>query len=425
MESHSPRQPGIGFIFVTVMLAVVGFGLLIPVLPKLVVQLEGEGIASGSSTYGWIITIYAMMQFVGSPILGSLSDRFGRRRIILIATAGSMCDYGIMAWAPTLTWFFVARTIAGFTAGVLSTANAYIADTTPPEKRAHAYGILGAAFGVGFILGPVAGGLLGNIGIRLPFWFAAGCAAANWLYGFFVLPESLKPENRRSFDWKRANPFGALLALRRFPAVLSLVESFFLIMLSQAMLYSIWALYMDYRYHWNPRDVGLSLALAGVTTGLVQGGLVKRIVPRLGVTRTVVVGLCVSIGSMICYGLATKGWMIYAVICFGAFAGITGPALQTYITKHVPANEQGGVQGVLTGLQSLAGIPGPWIGTHSFGWAIDPAKSFHVPGIAFFEGAGLVCIALGLAVRSFRKFGDGDAAAGPADPAAPVAPAGG
>ncbi len=423
---ESPRQPGVGFIFITVMLSVVGFGLLIPVLPKLIVDLQGEGIASGSSTYGWIISIYAVMQFVGSPILGSLSDRFGRRRIILVATAGSAADYVIMACAPSLLWFFVARTIAGFTAGVLSTANAYVADVTAPEKRAQAFGMIGAAFGVGFVIGPIIGGVLGSIDIRLPFWVAAGCSALNCAYGYFVLPESLKPENRRNFDWKRANPIGALLALKRFPAVLALAESYFIFMLSQAMLYSIWALYTDYRYQWTPRDIGLSLALVGITAGLVQSVLIKRIVPRLGDTRAVIVGFCISIAAYVGYGLATHGWMIYVIISFGALAGITGPALQSYITKHIPANEQGGVQGVFAGLQSLAGIPGPFIATHVFSWAIATEADVHLPaflssldnalngmvrhlvphhpGITFFLGAGCTTVALVLAARSFRRF---------------------
>ena len=425
MSAPTPaRAPAIKFIFITLVLAVVGFGLLIPVLPKLIVEFRGGNVASGSGAYGWIISVFALMQFFCAPILGALSDRFGRRRIILIATAGSAIDYIIMANAPTLAWFFVARIIAGATAGVLSTANAYIADVTPPEKRAQSFGLLGAAFGIGFIIGPVLGGLLGNYSLRLPFWFAAGCAAANWLYGFFVLPESLKPENRRAFSWRRANPIGALMALQRFPAVLGLAESFFLLTLSQVMLQSTWALYTDYRYHWTPLQIGLSLMFVGVASGLVQATLVKKIVPKIGDTRAIIVGLCISFLAQIGYGLAPYGWVIYAIICFGCFAGIAQPALQSYITKHVPPNEQGTVQGVISGLASLAGIPGPFIASHSFGWAIAP-HDVHLPrlvsfldapvnwllwhllpnhpGIAFFESAALVVLALVLAMRSFGQ----------------------
>ena len=420
MSSLAPaRQPATGFIFITLVLSIVGFGLLIPVLPKLIVEMQGGDVATGSYTYGWLVSIYALMQFIGAPILGSLSDRFGRRRIILIATAGSAIDYVIMANAPTITWLFFARVIAGFTAGIFATANAYIADVTPPEKRAQSFGLLGAAFGIGFIIGPVAGGLLGNYDLRLPFWFAAGCSTLNWLYGFFVLPESLKPENRREFSWKRANPIGALLALRRFPVVLGLVECFFILTLSQVMLQSTWALYTAYRYQWDPLQVGLSLMFVGVATGLVQATLVKKLVPKLGDTRAVVIGLVISIVAQIGYGLAPQGWMIYAIICVGCLAGIGQPALQAYVTKHVPANEQGAVQGVFAGLASLAGIPGPFIASHSFGWAIAPGRAVQIPGIAFFEGAALTLLGLILAMRSFNK----DYAASP--PSAPTAPTAG
>ncbi len=419
MSAPTPtRQPAVMFIFVTLVLAVMGFGLLIPVLPKLIVQFQGGSYAEGSGSYGWIMSAYALLQFVCSPFLGALSDRFGRRRIILIATAGSALDYLIMANAPTLAWFFVARIIAGATAGVLSTANAYIADVTPPEKRAQAFGLLGAAFGIGFIIGPVLGGFLGDYSLRLPFWFAAGCSAANWLYGFFVLPESLKPENRREFSWTRANPVGALLALKRFPAVLGLVESFFLLSLAQVMLQVTWALYTDYRYHWSPLQVGLSLMFVGASSGLVQATLVKKIVPALGDTRATIVGLCISLVAQVGYGLAPYGGLIYAVICVGCFAGIAQPALQSYITKHVPPNEQGTVQGVFSGLASLASIPGPFIASHSFGWAIAPGRGFHLPGIAFFEGAALTLVSLLLAMRSFRR-----TAALPVTPAPGTAPA--
>ena len=403
MQASPGRAPAIGFIFVTVVLAIVGFGLLIPVLPKLIVQFQGGDLTAGSHTYGWLVGIYALMQFVGSPILGSLSDRFGRRTIILIATAGSALDYLISANAPTLSWLVVARIVAGFTGGVLSTANAYIADVTPPEKRAGSFGLIGAAFGIGFIIGPALGGLLGEIDLRLPFWVASGCSAANWIFGYFVLPESLAPAHRRPFSWARANPIGALAALRRFPAVLGLAGSYFMLMLAQNMLFTTWALYTDHRYHWSPLSVGLSLMFVGVLSGLVQAVLVRRIVPALGDKRAVIVGMTISMCSQLSYGLATQSWMIYAIMTVGAFAGIATPALQSYITKHVPPNEQGAVQGVYGGLGSLAGLPAPVVATWSFGWAISPQSPVYLPGIAFFEAALLVAIALVLTVRAFRQ----------------------
>lgn len=397
------RTPAVGFIFVTLTLAIVGMGLIIPILPKLIVEMQGGNETAGAHAYGWIVGVYALMQFIGSPILGSLSDRFGRRRIILIATAGSAIDYVIMALAPTLAWLFVARVIAGFTAGIMATANAYLVDVTPPDKRAGAFGLLGAAFGIGFIIGPALGGFLGGIDLHLPFWFAAGCSTLNWIFGLFVLPESLKPENRRAFSWKRANPIGALAALRRFPAVLGLAESFFLLMFAQVMLFSTWTLYTIHRYGWDTREVGLSLMFSGVVSAIVQAGLVRRIVPKLGDTRAVVVGMGISCAAHLCYGFATQGWMIYAIIVGGSLAGIAGPALQSYITKHVPADEQGAVQGVYSGLQSLAAIPAPFLATWSFGWAIAPERTFHAPGIAFFEAALVVLVALVLAIRTFRQ----------------------
>lgn len=403
MQASPGRAPAIGFIFVTLVLAIVGFGLLIPVLPKLIVEFQGGDVTAGSHTYGWLVGVYALMQFVGSPILGSLSDRYGRRAIILIATAGSALDYVIMANAPTLSWLVIARIIAGFTGGVLATANAYIADVTPPEKRAGAFGLLGAAFGIGFIIGPALGGLLGEINLRLPFWVAAGCSAANWIFGYFVLPESLPQANRRPFSWARANPVGALAALNRFPAVLGLAGSFFLLMLAQNMLFSTWALYTDHRYHWSPLSVGLSLMFVGVLSGLVQAVLVRRIVPALGEKRAVIIGMTISMCAQLCYGLANQAWMIYAIMTVGAFAGIATPALQAYITQHVPPNEQGAVQGVYGGLGSLAGIPAPILATWSFGWAISPQSPVYLPGIAFFEAALVIALALFLTVRAFRQ----------------------
>lgn len=399
----SPRPPAAGFIFVTMMLSVLGFGLLIPVLPALVQEFNGGDPTRGSHAYGLLVCAFAVLQFVGSSVLGSLSDRFGRRNVILLALAGAAIDYVLMAWAPSLGWLFLARCISGFTGGVQATANAYIADITPPEKRAHAFGQLGAAFALGLVIGPLAGGFLGNIDLRLPFWFAAGCAALNGLYGFFVLPESLKPENRRAFSWARANPIGAFQALQRLPAVRQLADAFFLLMLAQSLLYSIWVLYTTHRYQWDPRLVGLSLGVAGVLSALVQALLVRRLVARFGDQRVMLAGFTISICAQLGYGFSTQGWMIFAVILVGSFAGMTGPAVQSYVTRHVPANEQGAVQGVFAGMMSLAGIPGPLIGTWTFGWAVQPGHPAWLAGAPYFVSAAIVLAALILTVRSFRS----------------------
>lgn len=401
MSTSSPRTPALGFIFVTLVLLVLGFGIIIPVLPGLVTQFEGGSVSEGSHAYGWLIGVFALMQFFASPVLGALSDRFGRRKVLLIALAGSTIDNLVMGLAPSLGWLFVGRVIAGLTAGVIATANAYIADVTPPEKRAQSFGLVGAAFGLGFIIGPAVGGLLGHVHLRLPFFVSAGCLVVNWLYGAFVLPESLPPEKRRAFEWKRANPVGALLMLRRFPGILRLAGMYFLYFLGSIMLQITWVLYTGYRYGWGPQQVGLSLMFVGVASVVVQGGLVKPILSRLGEKRGLVTGLVVSILAMTGYGLATQGWMIYVLVLFGAFGGIAGPAAQSIITRHVPADEQGAVQGVLASLGSLAAIFSP-VAAWSFGACVAPGALLHLPGVAFFESATLFLLALTLAVRAFR-----------------------
>ncbi len=397
MDAPKQRKPAVGFIFVTLVLLIVGIGIIIPVLPGLITQFNGGDIAKGSNSYGWLVGVFAVMQFIASPILGSLSDRFGRRKVILVALAGSAIDYVVMGFAPTLAWLFVARVIAGATAGSLAACNAYIADVTPPEKRAQAYGLLGAAFGLGFVIGPAVGGLLGQFGLRMPFFGAAACVGANWLYGAFFLPESLAVENRRPFSWSRANPVRSLLALRKFRGVVDLAWMYFIFNFSGTMLQNVWVLYMGYRYHWSTLQVGLSLTYIGVTTSIVQGGLVRRIIAFTGERKGLVLGLSISAIVMIGYGTATQGWMIYCLVIVGALGGITGPAAQALLTKHVPANEQGALQGSLAGLTSLSYIFGPIIAAWSFGRFIHT-----VPGIAFYEASACLLIALVLALRSFR-----------------------
>ena len=397
MDPSTPRKPAVGFIFVTLVLLIVGIGIIIPVLPGLITEFNGGDVAKGSNSYGWLVGVFAVMQFIASPILGSLSDRFGRRKVILVALAGSAIDYVVMGFAPTLAWLFVARIIAGTTAGSLAACNAYIADVTPPEKRAQAYGLVGAAFGLGFVIGPAIGGLLGQYGLRLPFFGAAACVGANWIYGAFFLPESLAVENRRPFSWSRANPIGSLLALRKFRGVVDLAWMYFIFNFSSTMLQNVWVLYMGYRYHWSTLQVGLSLTFIGVTTAVVQGALVRRIIAVTGERKGLVLGLTTSAVVMIGYGTATQGWMIYCLVILGSLGGISGPAAQSLLTKHVPANEQGALQGSLAGLTSLSYIFGPIIAAWSFGTFIHT-----VPGIAFYEASACLLIALVLAFRSFR-----------------------
>ena len=400
-----PRKPALGFIFVTLFLDILGIGLIIPILPKLIEELSGGNVSAASSTYGWLAALYALMQFICAPVLGSLSDRFGRRPVILGSLLGSALDYLLLAFAPTLPWFFLGRIIAGITGANITAASAYIADISPPEKRAANFGIIGAAFGLGFIAGPALGGFLGNTsyGLRVPFFVAAGLTAVNWLYGMFVLPESLVPEHRRSFTWGRANPVGSLLALKRFPVVLGLVETYFLSNLAHQVLPSTWVLYTGYRYHWTPKEVGASLAVVGIMAAIVQGGLARKIIPKLGERRSIILGFINGTIFMTAYGLATQGWMIYALLVVGSFGSIANPAIQGLISRGVPPNEQGAVQGSLSSLASVAGFIGPLVFTGLFGFFISPRAPVQVPGVAFFTGAGLILLALVLALRSFRK----------------------
>jgi len=397
------RKPALAFVFVTLVLDILGIGLIIPILPRLIESLCGGNVSAASSVYGSLAALYSLMQFVFAPVLGSLSDRFGRRAVILSSLLGSGLDYLVLAFAPTLPWFFVGRIIAGITGANIAASSAYIADVSPPEKRAGNFGLIGAAFGLGFIAGPALGGLLGHLGLRVPFFVAAGLTLLNWLYGLFVLPESLPLVNRRAFSWARANPVGSLLALKRYPVVLGLTGTFFLINLAHQTLPSTWVLYTGYRYHWNSAQVGLSLAIVGLMAAIVQGGLARRIVPALGERRSIIIGLTNATIVMTAYGLATRGWMVYAILVVGSLGAIAMPAIQGLISRSVPLNEQGAMQGSLASLGSVAGIIGPPLATGLFGYFISPRAPAHVPGVAFFWGSFLIFCSLLLALRSFRK----------------------
>ncbi len=399
----SARKPALGFIFITLLLDILGVGLIIPILPKLIEELSGGNVSAASHAFGWLAALYSMMQFICAPVLGSLSDRFGRRPVILGSLLGSGFDYLLLALAPTLPWFFLGRIIAGITGANITAANAYIADVSPPEKRAANFGLVGAAFGLGFIIGPAMGGWLGHYGLRVPFYAAAGLTFLNWFYGLFVLPESLPRDQRRAFDWKRANPVGSFVALRRHPELFGLTETYFLIGLAHQVFPATWVLYTSYRYHWTSGEVGLSLALVGVMAAIVQGVLAGRIIPKLGERRAIIVGLTNATVFLTAYGLATQGWIIYVLLVIGSFGGIAMPALQALVSRCVPLNEQGAVQGALSSLGSLAGILGPLLATGLFGYFISDRVPVRVPGAAFFASALLIFAALLLALRAFRR----------------------
>jgi DHA1 family tetracycline resistance protein-like MFS transporter len=399
----SRHKPAIAFIFVTLVIDILGIGLIIPILPKLVQEFRGGSVSAASQTFGWLAALYSLMQFVWAPLLGSLSDRFGRRPVLLISLLGSGLDYFLLAYAPNLTWFFVGRIVAGITGANIATASAYIADVTPPEKRAASFGLIGAAFGLGFIAGPALGGLLGNVGLRVPFLVAGGLTLLNWLYGLLILPESLAPANRRAFSWARSNPIGSLMALKRHPMVLGLAGTHFLTYLGHQVLPSTWVLYTGYRYGWGTKETGISLAVVGLMAAIVQGGLTKRIIHQIGEQKAVVFGLIVAALAYAGYGLASQGWMVYAILVGASLGGVAGPAVQSLISRGVGADEQGGVQGSLTSLGSIAGIIGPVIGTRLFAYFISDKAPVHLPGIAFFFSAVITIGGMLLAVRSFRK----------------------
>ncbi len=399
----SRRSPAIGFIFVTLLIDVIGFGIIIPVMPKLITQLTGGTMSDAARWGGFMIFAYAAMQFICAPIMGSLSDHFGRRPVLLASLFGFGIDYMFLALAPTIYWLFLGRVIAGMMGASFTTGAAYIADISPPEKRAQNFGMIGAVFGLGFIVGPSLGGLLGPLGPRVPFIASAVLTLLNWLYGFFVLPESLPPENRRAFDWKRANPVGALAALRRYPVITGLVWSLVLVYLSAHAVQSNWSYYTIEKFHWNERMIGFSLTIVGVAAALVQGVLVRAIVPRLGPQRSVYVGLGLYSLGYLLYALATKTWMMFSFTLVYCLGGIAGPALQGIISGQVPSNEQGELQGALTSLASLTAIVGPLVMSNTFAFFTRPAGPVYLPGAAMLLGAMLTLTAAILARNSLKK----------------------
>ena len=405
-------KPAIIFIFVTLFLDIFGIGVIIPVLPKLVEQLQGGNLEAAAHSVGWLGALYALMQFIFSPVLGSLSDRFGRRPVILASLFGSGIDYLVLAWAPTMGWLYLARIVSGITAANFSAASAYIADVTPPEKRAAGFGMIGAAFGLGFIAGPAIGGLLGAHGLRTPFLVAAGITLLNSLYGAFVLPESLPKENRRAYSWESAHPIKALTALRRWPLVFGLAGTHFLTVLAGNIYPALWVLYTGTRYGWDSKMVGWSLALVGILAAIVQAGLAGRVLKVIGEKHGIYAGLLAMAVAMFCYGTATQGWMVFIIIFIGSIAGIGSPATQSMISKAVPADEQGAVQGALNSITSIAGILAPLLWTALFSWSIAKERVIYIPGLPFY-GASLVSItAASMAWRAFRKSGDAANGAG-------------
>jgi DHA1 family tetracycline resistance protein-like MFS transporter len=399
------RSAALSFIFVTVLIDVIGFGIIIPVMPKLIEHLTGGGLSEASQYGGWLLFAFAVMQFFCSPIVGGLSDRYGRRPVLLLALLGFGLDYLFLAFAPTIEWLFLGRVIAGATGASMTTATAYIADVSEPEKRAQNFGLVGAAFGLGFIIGPVIGGLFSHWGPRAPFLAAAGLTLLNVLYGYFILPESLLPENRRAFNWSRANPVGSLLHLWRYPVVTGLIASLVLIYIAAHAVQSTWSYYTMLKFGWDEKWVGYSLGFVGLLIAIVQGLLIRLTIPKLGQKWSIYTGLLLYTFGLLLFAFATNGWMMFAFLVPYCLGGICGPALQGVISSQVPPTEQGELQGALTSLISFTAIIGPPVMTNLFAWFTKPAAPVHFPGAPFVAGAVLTFTSILLSRQALASFG--------------------
>ncbi len=398
MRKHSASM---AFILVTIIIDMLGIGLIVPILPKLIEQMSGGTVSDAAYFYGLITAVYALAQFIFSPVLGSLSDAWGRRRILLVGQAGLGLDYMIMALAPNLWWLAAARLVSGILGASISTANAYIADVSTPENRARNFGLMGAAFGIGFVVGPVIGGILGEISLHLPFFFAAGLASINFLFGLFVLPESLKPENRRPFKgFILNNPFKSIGSIRKYPPMVPLFISLGLAMLAQRGMESTWILYVNYRFEWGVRDAALSLAFVGVVSVIMQAGLVGRVVKRFGENRAMIGGYALSTLCMLLSGFATQGWMIFPLIA-GHIAGNASaePSLKSLLSRNMPANEQGLLQGIIGSIGGLVIIIAPFTASMLLANVSGPHPVIPCPGIWFLIASLLYATALTLLVR--------------------------
>jgi DHA1 family tetracycline resistance protein-like MFS transporter len=401
--AKSKKQAALGFIFATLLIDIIGLGIIIPVIPKLIEHLIKGDISQASSYAGWLTAAYATMQFAFAPLIGNLSDKFGRRPVLLCSLLGFSIDYTFSAFAPTIGWLFVGRIVAGITGASFTTATAYIEDISTPEKRAANFGMVGVAFGLGFIIGPVIGGVLGKYNVHYPFIAAAALALLNAAYGYFILPESLAPENRRPLDLKKINPFTSVFQLKKYKSVVGLAFSLFLIYFAAQAVQSVWTFYTMSKFHWNEAWVGYSLGFVGLMIAIVQGGLIRIILPKLGQERSIWVGLLLYAIGLILFAFASKGWMMFAFLVPYCLGGIAGPALQGYMSTSVPANEQGNLQGGLTGLMSLSSIFGPLLMTESCYYFTTPNSFFQFPGAPFAIGAVLMLLSAILAVRSFKR----------------------
>lgn len=399
------KKAAISFIFITLLIDVTGLGIIIPVLPKLIEELTGGSISDASAIGGWLTATYAALQFLFSPILGGLSDRYGRRPVLLISLFGFALDYLFLSYAPTIGWLFVGRAIAGISGASFTTASAYIADISNDKNRAQNFGMIGAAFGLGFIIGPVIGGLLGSMGSRVPFMFAAGLSFLNWMYGYFVLPESLPADQRRKFDWKTTIPGRSLLKIRNYPAIGGLAISFFLISLASHAVQTNWSFFTIEKFGWSEKMIGISLGVVGLLVALVQGLLIRYTSPLLGNKKSIFFGLLFYSLGLFLFAFANQGWMMFVFLIPYCLGGIAGPALQSIISSSVHNNEQGELQGSLTSLISLTSILGPPLMTSLFAYFTRPSAPVHFSGVSFLLGGILMLLSAFCAYLALKTKG--------------------
>jgi MFS transporter, DHA1 family, tetracycline resistance protein len=400
---NSRKKAAIGFIFITLLIDIIGLGIIIPVIPKLIEELIHGSVREAAKYGGWLSFAYAFTQFVFSPVVGNLSDKYGRRPIILISLFGFTIDYIFLALAPTIWLLFVGRVIAGITGASFTTASAYIADISTDEDRSKNFGLIGAAFGLGFIIGPLIGGALGHFGARMPFYAAAGLCLLNFLYGYFILPESLDQDKRRAFDWKRANPIGSLKFLFKHPELSGLVATLFLVYVAGHAVQSNWSFFTMGQFRWTEFTVGVSLGVVGLLVALVQGVLIRWTAPKLGEYKSIYLGLGMYAVGMLLFSFATEGWMMFAILIPYCLGGICGPSLQSVITKNVASNEQGELQGALTSLMSITSTIGPPLMAGLYYQFSKDDSSLKFPGAPFFLAFILMSVSVGLTYFNFKR----------------------
>jgi DHA1 family tetracycline resistance protein-like MFS transporter len=398
--SATTNRWALAFIFVTMFVDTIGLGMVIPVTPSIISDLTGEGMSGAARYGGWLMFAFASMLFLCSPVIGNLSDRFGRRPVLIASLLAIGVDYTITGLAPTIGWLFVGRILSGMAGAAYTTANAYIADVSPPEQRAANFGLVGAAFGIGFVVGPALGGLLGHINDRLPFFAAAGLAVANAGFGFFVLKESLAPEHRRAFDWRRANALGALAAIRNYPAVFGLVGVLILMRLAHDANPAIWSFYVYLKFNWTKLDVGFAMAFMGLAIALVYGVLTRIAIPRLGEMRAAYAGLLCGALGFAGYAFATAGWQMYGWMLVWSLMGLAMPSLNAIMSKQVPANAQGELQGALSSIAGLTSVAAPPLMTNVFAYFTGADAPVYFPGSAFLAAGLMLALAALLLMRA-------------------------